>query len=271
MSALVRGTLRRLQELLRSGRRVACYRVGDQWVIINHRGTRADLGVIRQCFDERQYEIPEWRARYRTHADAFYQSVIAAGKSPLIVDCGANLGASVLWFSVRYPEAEIVAIEPATDNFSLLRRNCSTERIDLRAAAVGPRDGVTLLSDPGEGAWGYRTGNDGARGYEVPMISVGTVLAKKSAERYEPFILKLDIEGAEKALFAGSWKALDRFPVVVIEPHDWMAPGSRIACGFFRFHSETGRDFVHRGENIFSISYRNLIGSAGGRGNASPP
>jgi len=233
--------------------------MGDGWITIHHRGTGADLGVIRQCFEQGQYEIPEHRARYGSHADHFCRSVLAAGRTPLIVDCGANIGASVLWFAARYPGAHLVAIEPAADNFALLRRNCAGTTSDLRAAAVGPNDGMTLLYDPGEGAWGYRTGVDAAGGYEVAMLSLATILAENPASRYEPFILKIDIEGGEKELFSGDWTVIDRFPVLVIEPHDWILPGTQVASGFFRFHSNTDRDFAYRGENVFSLSYRRLV------------
>ena len=33
----------------------------------------------------------------------------------LIIDCGANVGASVAWLSARYPEAHILAVEPAPE------------------------------------------------------------------------------------------------------------------------------------------------------------
>jgi FkbM family methyltransferase len=38
------------------------------------------------------------------------------GQTPLILDLGANIGASAVWFAVRYPAAHIVAFEPHPDN-----------------------------------------------------------------------------------------------------------------------------------------------------------
>ena len=222
---------------------------------LSHRGSGADRGAILQCFEQLQYEIPELRPRYRSHAQAFYDAILAAGRIPLIVDGGANIGASVLWFSLRYPRAHIVAIEPARDNFLYLGRNARSCDADLRAAAIGAVDGVTLLSDPGEGEWGYRTGAPSGGGYEVPVVSIETILADKPATRYEPFLLKLDIEGAERSLFAGDLTSMARFPVIAIEPHDWLFPGERTASGFFSFHGEAGRDFAFRAENVFSIDY----------------
>ncbi|MGH7080219.1 MAG: FkbM family methyltransferase [Acetobacteraceae bacterium] len=250
--------LRGLKRRLLTRPFVACRTVGDHWVNIHHRGTRADLGVIRQCFQEQQLEIPQLRPHYRERANAFYRRIVAAGRTPLILDCGANIGVTALWFQARYPDAHIVAIEPASDNFALLSRNCVGPTWDLRQAAIGNQEGSAHLTDPGEGEWGYRT-TEFVGGYEVAVVTVAGVLAGKAAKNYAPFLLKVDIEGAEKTLFDESAEVLDWFPVLVVEPHDWLSPGSGIASGFFRFHAETKRDYVHKGEHVFSISYRRML------------
>jgi predicted O-methyltransferase YrrM len=42
---------------------------------------------------------------------------------PLILDCGANVGVSVLYFKRLYPDAEIIAFEPDEDVFAILKQN----------------------------------------------------------------------------------------------------------------------------------------------------
>ncbi|MGD0488393.1 MAG: FkbM family methyltransferase [Syntrophorhabdales bacterium] len=49
----------------------------------------------------------------------------AIGSSPIITDGGANIGMSSLYYYSKYPRARIYAIEPATENGDLLRRNLS--------------------------------------------------------------------------------------------------------------------------------------------------
>jgi hypothetical protein len=68
------------------------------------------------------------------------------------------------------------------------------------------------------------------------------------------FILKIDIEGAESDLFSRHTEELDRFPLVIIELHDWLLPRESNSCNFLKWYVEKGRDFVHFGENVFSIS-----------------
>jgi FkbM family methyltransferase len=253
------GLLDQIKKYVRPARRLAHYTVNGNRVTIMHRGTHADLGVLSQCFDLNQYDIWDNRGVYRTHVQAFYRRVVNAGKIPLIVDCGANIGASSLWFTNYFPESHIIAIEPALDNLELLRLNCSQRNIEIRAAAIGPHDGSTFLFDPGEGEWGYRTDDISDLGYKVPVLSIETLLSEMCPDRFEPFILKIDIEGAEKSLFAGKTAAIDKFPIIIAEPHDWLFPGEQTASSLFRFHVDTKRDFSYHQENVFSISYRRLL------------
>lgn len=58
--------------------------------------------------------------------DRLYQEILDSGRQPLIIDCGANIGCSALWFSARYPKSHIFAIEPAPDNLGVVFLLCRT-------------------------------------------------------------------------------------------------------------------------------------------------
>jgi len=224
--------------------------------VIFHRRTYADKTAIQQCFDQRQYDMPD--REHGVQIERFYQQIVAAGKQPLIVDCGANIGASVLWFSARYPHAHILAVEPAPDNFALLQRNCTGLDVDLRMAGIGATDGSSHLADTGWGTMSYRT-IESEQGPKVAMLTVATLLASKPGSQYVPFLLKIDIEGGEKALFEGDCSSIDSFPLIILEPHDWLLPGEGISLPFFRFHAAAGREFCMKNENISSIGFRNSL------------
>jgi FkbM family methyltransferase len=211
-----------------------------------------DAIVVKQCFAGKQYDLPH--CAHGAYLEEVYRQIVEGGKKPLIVDCGANIGASVLWFHARYPEAHIVAIEPALDNFALLEKNVRGLEMDLRQAAVGPECGEAWLSGQTGDTWGYRT-NDRNEGVPVQVISLDRVLESKPPSLYVPFLLKVDIEGAEKSLFARNTQALHAFPLIVLEPHDWLLPGERTSQSFFRFHAEAGREFAMKDENVASIAY----------------
>ena len=227
------------------------------YIEILHRRTFADFTAIQQCFRECQYDL--FNGAHGAFLQDIYDQILASGRQPLIVDCGANIGASVLWFNTRYPNAHILAVEPAPDNFELLQKNCSRLDTDLRKAGIAAEDGFAHLADPGQGSLGYRTIPAGP-GAELIMLSLSTLLASKPATAYVPFLLKLDIEGAEKTLFDGDCSAIDQFPLIVMEPHDWMFPGQLTSRGFFRFHAAASRELIVHHENIASIACHSTSG-----------
>jgi FkbM family methyltransferase len=212
----------------------------------------SDRMAVDQCFPQAQYEMPV--GAHSAHLESLYRKLVASGKKPLIVDCGANIGASVLWFSARYPEAHIVAVEPSPDNFALLHKNCRDLDADLRQAGIGCVDGNAWLSDPNGSSMAYRT-NQRNEGIEIQMLAMQTLMASKSSPEYAPFLLKVDIEGAEKSLFASGPEVFDQFPVIIVEPHDWMFPGQQTSVEFFRFHAQAGREFAMMHENVISFAH----------------
>jgi FkbM family methyltransferase len=267
-SSLVRIAYRPIQRLVRFARRRAypgvpvdhkiidvSYR-GRSFAIEVRRWSSSDHMAVEQCFTDAQYDMPT--GAHGEYLERVYRGIVAAGKKPLIVDCGANIGASVLWFSAWYPEAHIVAVEPAPDNFALLRRNCRGVDVDLREAGIGCVDGSAWVSDAHGGGMGYRT-NEDHQGSAIQILSLATLMASKPVSEYAPFLLKVDIEGAEKSLFASEAAVLDQFPLIIMEPHDWMFPGEHTSVEFFRFHSQAGREFAMKHENVASIAHRSGV------------
>jgi FkbM family methyltransferase len=219
--------------------------------MFRHRGTRADLGVISQIFEAHDYSLnPLQRG---AELRGLYERIAAGGKAPFILDAGANIGASAVYFAQQFPRAHIVAVEPARSNFELLQANTQGLDVDPRCAAIGAADGETVLVDPGEGEWGYRTQASGA-GEQVPMLGAGGLVAAEVAAGRIPFVAKIDIEGGEGALFAQDTGWVDLFPLLIVELHDWLLPRAGTSRSFLRCLAERDRDFVYLGENVFSIA-----------------
>ncbi len=203
--------------------------------------------VCEQIFFNRDYAIDRWQR----HEDIlkFYREC----DDPVIIDAGANIGASAVWFALSYPKATVVAVEPERGNYELLKKNAAAFPSILPVnAAISANSDSLYLTDPGTGAWGFRTASQpDSQSYRVDALTVEQLLAKKKGT---PFILKIDIEGAESDLFSRTPEEFDRFPLLIIELHDWMLPGKRTSRNFLNWHVQRDRDFVHHGENIFSIS-----------------
>jgi FkbM family methyltransferase len=216
-----------------------------------HRGTRADLGVIEQIFQQQDYSLKPLQRG--AELQGLYDRIAAAGRVPLVLDAGANIGASVLHFAQAFPRAHVTALEPARNNFEVLQANAAGLDVDARCAAIGAADGETALVDPGEGEWGYRT-EAGAAGDRVRVVSASGLVAEKRAAGQVPFIAKIDIEGGEAELFSRDTGWVDLFPLLIVELHDWLLPRAGSSRNFLRCIAARDRDFVFLGENVFSIA-----------------
>jgi len=208
---------------------------------LEHRGSAADLGVMHQVFWDRNYDMKKLK---RIDAiQSYYESL----NRPQIIDAGANIGASAVWFAQTYPKAAVTAIEPHVGNYDLLVKNTEGLRVESIQGAIASRPGKIRLFDPGEGEWGFRTGDSAGLALgEVPAMTVEQLV------KGDPFILKIDIEGGEADLFDSDVFA--RFPVLIIELHDWLLPKQGTSKSFLRWHVTQDRDFVYCGENVFSLS-----------------
>ena len=65
---------------------------------------------------------------------------------------------------------------------------------------------------------------------------------------------KIDIEGGEADLFSNNDAWVDRFPLIVIELHDWLLPGTGSSRNFLRAIAGRNFDVVFRGENLFCFN-----------------
>jgi FkbM family methyltransferase len=211
----------------------------------------SDAQVFRQVFNNQDYALPD------AHADRIrkrYESMLARGVTPLIVDAGANVGAATIWFGLRYPEAEIVAIEPDRGNAAMCRRNTAANgRVEVLEVALGGSPGNVSITNEAGGAWGLQTvrASDG----EIPVTTIGRILRDRSRRKpTELLIVKIDIEGFEEEVFDGDVAWLDETCAVVVEPHDWLLPGKHTSRTLQRAMFSREFEFIVRGENVWFVS-----------------
>ena len=208
----------------------------------------SDLEVVRQIFIARFYQLYPQEVHDRVKQR--YEAILAAGKRPIIVDAGANIGVSSIWFAREYPDARVVAVEPDEGNLALLRKNVSPyENCVVLDAALGAERGFASLTNSGENlAWTVQTTRSTA---SVPILTVQDALAASGGD--EPFIVKIDIEGFERDLFASNLGWLERACVVFLEPHDWMFPGERTSGPFQRAMAELPFELFVGGDNLIYV------------------
>jgi FkbM family methyltransferase len=231
-------------------------REGDFCAPVKLRPRTSDLAVFAQVFVDNDYNLRRF-GRYADICRLFGE--IDPGMTPLIVDCGANIGLSSLYFAKNWPSAHVVAVEPDPGNFELLRRNVAARaNIQPVQAAVGGEDGPVRIMNQGAPEWARRTERvSGETSDAIAGLSIQSLIAIAPPPRvYQPFLIKIDIEGAEKDLFSRNREWISKFPILIIELHDWMLPGQGTSRAFLEAIASLDRDFVHFGENIFSIANR---------------
>ena len=188
------------------------------------------LGIFRD--GEFAVQVPEVEAAVRDRYDA----TLASGCTPVIVDAGAYVGASALWFRSKFPRAHIVAIEPDPESFRLLEQNVeSAAPVTTVQAAAGAKPGkVRLVRTRGSWATQVERSDDG-----IGMITMNDAFALVPGGK--PLLAKVNIEGFEKDLFSAGLEWLDEVSMVFIEPHDWLYPGKHTSRSFQKALGE--RDF----------------------------
>ena len=168
------------------------------------------------------------------------------------MDAGAYTGLSSAYFAGRYPEAKVIAIEPDGTNFDLLVRNTSAlANVHPVRAALWSTSGSLEIVDPGQGEWAFRVAETNDSGStklkleeavrnRVPAITIPEIMDSHCLSYID--LLKLDIEGSEKEVLAGSAPWIEHVGAICIELHDRFKPG----CS---------REF-YRAANNFPIEFR---------------
>jgi FkbM family methyltransferase len=168
-----------------------------------------------------------------------------------ILDAGANIGMASIYFTHRYPEAKIIAIEAEASNFEVLVRNVVPyPNIIPVHAALWNRDGEISVSNPDpatgvSGNWAFVT-HEGDGGARVRAITMQTLMEEMRISAID--MAKIDIEGAEQEVFEDTrWLTGTR--CLMIELHDRFRPGCTAAV------APAMREFVstQRGETTFYV------------------
>jgi FkbM family methyltransferase len=152
-----------------------------------------------------------------------------------------------------FPKAHVVALEPESNNFEILKLNCqSHSNITCKHAAISCMDETIYLEDPGQGDWGFRTTSEPTAG-GIPVSAYSIESIEKLFPEAELLLVKIDIEGGETRLFEKNLAWIERAMVIIIELHDWLLTGTANSRNCLKALSSHNRDFVQIAENVFSI------------------
>lgn len=176
--------------------------------------------------------------------------------SPLILDCGGNIGMSTIYFKTLYPAARIITFEPDQEVVKILKKNIKAHDLDK----------VRVIE---KGVWKEKTeldfiisGSDGSSIVtDKPGISKSTIQTVRlrdyiqSEEKVD--FLKIDIEGAETDVILDCQDILYRIDHIFVEYHSFVNHVQTLDIivtilknNGFRVHIHTGltsaQPFYHR-------------------------
>ncbi len=160
------------------------------------------------------------------HYGEYNPAQIDFGSVRTVVDAGANIGLSSLYFWSRWRPRRILAIEPDESNLWMLRRNLT--ELNGPVAEIIPaalwRDPVPLVLRRGTSAVSARAETSSATSpgdIQVDTITPAMLIEKLGGTDIDVF--KIDIEGGELSLFSasnlGEWVRRVRFFLMECHSH----------------------------------------------------
>ncbi|MCW3162242.1 FkbM family methyltransferase [Chryseobacterium oryctis] len=153
------------------------------------------------------YEI-FWKKTYDKHLSLL-------GQEPkVIIDLGAHIGMTSIYFALKYPNAKIISVEASLENFLMLKQNTSSfKNIECINAAAYFEDGTVYF---GNDKLSYNQ-SISEKGRETKAVSVETLMKNYNFAKID--LLKIDIEGGEIELLSKNNSWLTNVDNIIIEIH----------------------------------------------------
>jgi FkbM family methyltransferase len=173
-----------------------------------------------------------------------------------VFDIGSNIGLAAIRLSHAFPQARIYAVEPAPDNFRLLKMNVAANPIPAVLLNTGVwHKAARLYFDRS-----FRDGQDwsialtevptGNPAEYVDALSINDIVAQHGVTTID--LLKIDIEGGERYIFNEAREGLEFLAitcVIAIEVHDEFQIEDRIKA----ILHEGGFSISHSGEYLVGV------------------
>jgi FkbM family methyltransferase len=205
------------------------------------RNLSSDFNVFHQVLIEEEYSF----------AKDLYQKYFGTEPRNLL-DIGANIGLTSIYFSSAYPNINIIAVEAEESNFTQLKSNtASYSNINpVKAAIWNSKTTLKIGDNFRDGrSWAFQVNTQ--NGFqEVEAMTLQDLTEKFSIEHVD--ILKIDIEGAEKQVILEDKtidKVLSNTKLVCVEIHDSIVSRIEITQKF----RDAGFDTFSKGETLFAV------------------
>ena len=177
----------------------------------------------------------------------------AVTQQPVIIDCGANIGISVLYFKSLYPHAIVHCFEPYSKAVEYLKRNIEEndlQNVFVYREAVSARDGEIKLNIPADANMLNPTvliAKDSTVSEIVKSVKLSSFV---NSIKEDIDLIKLDVEGAEyeiiEDLHNSGLLATGKVRMFIIEYHDSVFKDALRLKRFIGMLSDNNYNVLHQ-------------------------
>lgn len=171
----------------------------------------------------------------------------------VIVDIGANVGATAFCFRGRYPDVPIYCFEPAAENLRYLHRNCALlNRVSVLPFGLYGENKKVRLYHGNVQCLQHSI-------FESPEVNLGDSESVQLRDAFEVLqdklvgrcIVKIDTEGCELSILRRILPLLENVDVIYLEyHHEQQRRQLDEVLGAFSVFASSGK-FLHRGSVMY--------------------
>ncbi len=154
---------------------------------------------------------------------------------PVVIDCGANIGMSVIYFKYLYPRSKLIAFEPDPEIYDLLKKNVDNNNlkdVELHKTAVWIEEGIIDFNANASEA-SHISENTTSNGIQVKTERLANYLVPFEIVDF----LKVDIEGAEWKVMMDCAPHLHKIENMFVEYHGKVNETNKLANLIELIHS----------------------------------
>lgn len=187
------------------------------------------------------------------HVFLYNDYALAFHKEPkYILDAGANIGLTSIFWANQFPNAIIISLEPEIGNYNALLKNTEQyPNIKPMNVALWNKDTFIKIIDKGMGEWAF-TVEETQNADDIPAMCIESLCKQNAIQNFD--VVKMDIEGSEKEVFESNdsnWYL--QTEVVIVETHDRYKKGTSKAV--FNAIIQSDHNCMPKGDNL--IFYKN--------------
>ncbi|POY39112.1 FkbM family methyltransferase [Solitalea longa] len=169
-------------------------------------------------FSKKPIEVTDGASFIACYQEIFIDKIYefkAHSSNPFIIDCGANVGLSILYFKKIYPEARIIAFEPDPNIYQVMKNNIDAfgcQNVDARQEAIWNEHSTIYFESDG--------GTSGHIGEQRNgTVPIKSFRLKDLLQDQKVDLLKIDIEGAEYEVLVDCKDVLQNADKLFVEYH----------------------------------------------------